>query len=364
MKLRIDPLDTLFFRDGRPFTRGEDDWAASIFPPSPGVIYGALRSLYFANLPEELELALTDADPTAALRIKALYWQIGAEDEGEPCFPLPLDCVRLKNNRREPGGFHLLTISTLAGLATNYPLDFVLKSEEEVAGPGNHLLDRESLVDYLEGKKEIFFAHDLADHLYWEPKVGIGRDAITHAAAEHLLYRVQMLRLRDMSLIVEYEGLQLPEQGFLRLGGEGRAASFTHVAGEMEGLPAPATGRYFKLYLATPAFFNGGWRPGWLDHRGEGTYGPLKLKLLTAAVGKPVPSGGFDIKIRQPKPMRRAVPGGSVYYFAILQGTIADAVAAFHGRCISEYRQQEGFGLAFTGCLDPENLSIITGEGN
>ncbi len=362
MKIRIEPLDTLFFRDGRPFSRGEDDWGYSIFPPSPGVIYGALRSLYFVDHPQELELAATDADPTAALRIRALYWQLGAGDGGGPCFPLPRDCVRSKRHRRGKAEFHLLTLTPLDGLASNYPLDYVLKSAAEVEGPDGHLLDRESLSDYLKGQKETFLAHDPADYLFGEPRVGIGRDAVTHAAAEHLLYRVQMLRLRDMSLIVAYEGLQLPEEGFLRLGGEGRAAAFTHITDDGEDLPVPAAGRYFKLYLATPAFFAGGWRPGWLDERGEGVYGPLRLKLLTAAVGKPVPIGGFDIKMRQPKPMRRAVPGGSVYYFAIRQGTMADAVAAFHGRCISEYRQKEGFGLAFTGGLDCKYLDIAGGE--
>lgn len=360
MKLKIDPLDTLFFRDGRPFTMGDDNWAVSIFPPSPGVIYGALRSLYFSWHPKELALAETEADPTSGLQITAFYWRIGSGGEGNPYYPMPLDCVRLKHNRREPHRFHLLTMSLLGNLVTNYPFTWLLTSQdEEVEGPVGYLIDHESLGNYLEGKRATFFGLDMNFYLSRELKVGIGRDAGTRAAEEHRLYRVEMLRLKDMSLAVDYQGLKLPEEGFLRLGGEGRAAVYTHVAGATEELPAPAAGRYFKLYLATPAFFKGGWRPGWINPEGVGNYQGLKLKLLTAAVGKPLSIGGFDIKRKQPKPMRKAVPAGSVYYFEILQGTMDDAVKVFHGHSISEYREKEGFGLAFMGYLDPKNQSIL-----
>ena len=49
MIIQIDPLDTLFFRNGKPFTMGEETWADAVFPPYPSVVYGALRSAYFSN---------------------------------------------------------------------------------------------------------------------------------------------------------------------------------------------------------------------------------------------------------------------------------------------------------------------------
>ncbi|HEC25711.1 MAG TPA: hypothetical protein ENI54_06865, partial [bacterium] len=64
MIVEIDALDTLFFRDGKPFTMAENRWADTVFPPFPSVIYGALRSAYFANHIEELGKAKTDDDPT------------------------------------------------------------------------------------------------------------------------------------------------------------------------------------------------------------------------------------------------------------------------------------------------------------
>jgi CRISPR type III-B/RAMP module-associated protein Cmr3 len=44
MWYEIIPNDTLFFRDGRPFSMGTETWATSIFPPYPSTVYGAIRS--------------------------------------------------------------------------------------------------------------------------------------------------------------------------------------------------------------------------------------------------------------------------------------------------------------------------------
>lgn len=361
--IKIDPLDTLFFRDGRPFTMGEDDWAVSVFPPSPGVIYGALRSLYFSYHTEELSLAQTDADPTVSLRITAMYWLMGPPGSQYPYFPLPLDLVRRKNSRQEPDRYYRLELRSLNDVATGFSLPWVLGSGEEVENGDNCMVSKETLADYLAGNRDTFFAKEMKQYLYEESRIGIGRNTTTRAAEEHRLYRIKMHRLKEMSLAVEYEGLTLPGEGFLRLGGEGRVARYTHLSGDKEVLLAPVTGRYFKLYLATPAFFAAGWRPGWLNPDGAGAYGPLKIRLLTAAVGRPLYIGGFDIKEKRPKPMRRAAPPGSVYYCEILQGSMAEVVKAFHGRCIAEYRQKEGFGLAFVGKLDQKNLSTLASGG-
>lgn len=45
----------------------------------------------------------------------------------------------------------------------------------------------------------------------------------------------------------------------------------------------------------------------------------------------------------RPRELRYAVPAGSVYYFKLLKGSFEDAVKLFHGKCISEYRENMGF---------------------
>jgi CRISPR-associated protein Cmr3 len=46
----IEALDTLFFRDGRPFNAGEDVEAHGVFPPSPMTVQGLVRSLLLSEL--------------------------------------------------------------------------------------------------------------------------------------------------------------------------------------------------------------------------------------------------------------------------------------------------------------------------
>jgi CRISPR-associated protein Cmr3 len=35
MEIKIQPLDTLFFRDGKPFEKGENTWADGMMLPNP-----------------------------------------------------------------------------------------------------------------------------------------------------------------------------------------------------------------------------------------------------------------------------------------------------------------------------------------
>lgn len=45
MRIFIEPTEPLLFRTGRPFTAGENNFAESIFPPTPETLQGALRAM-------------------------------------------------------------------------------------------------------------------------------------------------------------------------------------------------------------------------------------------------------------------------------------------------------------------------------
>ena len=49
MTIQLDALDTLFFKDGKPFSLGEETWADGIFPPPPSVVYGATRTALISS---------------------------------------------------------------------------------------------------------------------------------------------------------------------------------------------------------------------------------------------------------------------------------------------------------------------------
>lgn len=366
MIIRVKALDTLFFRDGRPFYVGEDNVASGIFPPFPTVVYGALRSAYFSRNMEDLKLANCPGDPTGSLCIKGLYLQMGEDIY----FPLPADCVKLKEEKDNKA---LLLQPRKAPDASSCPTPMVLASpvEEEVKVVEAGILDHIAINDYLNLQTEEFYYRELSDYILPEPKTGIGRNKKTGTAEDHMLYRVNMQRLEtgmqkgtksmEVSILVEFTGLDLPDRGLLKLGGEGKAVYYeTLTKDEMANIsfaaPAPK-GKRFKLYLVTPAVFAGGWLPRWLDEDTlTGEYSGIKLKLLAAAVGKYLHVGGFDIKKNQPKIMRRAVPAGSVYYLEIISGDMAEAVKAFHRVNLSDYDSYaaQGFGLTFVGGVDSD----------
>ena len=109
-----------------------------------------------------------------------------------------------------------------------------------------------------------------------------------------------------------------------------------------------------RMVLATPAIFENGWRPAWLDAKtltgmpiGDGP--SLKLAGVSNARWKAV-SGWSLAPPRGPKPIRRMVPAGSVYFFKV-EGD--GNILATHGwlRPVSDSPQDrnDGFGLAIWG---------------
>jgi len=342
--IEITPFDTLFFRDGKPFSRGEESWADGMFPPSPSVIYGALRSAYFGHHIDKLKLADGDFDPTKNLKITGTC--LKSLKDGFFYLPLPMDCVKKDNN------VVLLSPETV-NLKSNYKLDELFKSDEPVKTISNGLIDDEQFVGYLSGDIKEFIIMTTEDYLVKEPKVGIGRKNQTHTAANTMLYRVSMQRMKEISIIVSFEGLEdLPQVGLMKLGGEGKAVYYRQID-KTNIQPDISITKKFKLVLTTPAIFDSGWLPYWIDSENNytGEFNGLELKLTSAIVGKPLSIGGFDLKAHKPKPMRKAVPSGSVYYFEIINGNSEKVIQSFQQKAISdnEKNAREGYGIVHVG---------------
>ena len=349
MIIELNPLDTLFFRDGKPFTMGEETWADGIFPPPPSVIYGALRTAWFAEN-GGIEKANTEQDPTNNLKINGIYYKYG----DKICLPLPLDYVKEKDSE-DSEVFVLNPFENPAGSLSNCPTKLLLKSHDnkELENLANGLIQYDKFIKYLTGELESFFADDISEDIFAEPKIGIGRDNCTRTSDESKLYRVGMRRIKNLSFIVDFDFLTLPGSGLMRLGGEGKAVSYQTINVFLEK-PKLQSAK-FKLYFSTPVFFQNGWLPGWLMENPEtkkisGIYEGLELELLAAIIGKPIFIGGFDMKNKTPKPMRKVVPAGSVYYFELKNGDLNKVVDLFHAKSISEFgTKKEGFGVSFVG---------------
>jgi len=356
MRIKIDALDTLFFRDGKPFTMGTETWGKGIFPPYPSVVYGALRTLYFSYDVDALKYTSSfdesnPSDPTKALTIKGFYIQRGYD----LIFPLPMDCVKEKDIK-EKNKLLLLKPQSMQG-TSNCKTAMVFRTGEDkkIENIEDGWTDSPTISEYLADNCNNMYCTRLSDFVLSESKIGIGRDNKTRTAEDSMLYRIGMKRLKDVSIVVDVEGLNLPvKSGLMKLGGEGRPVSFT-VVEEIEKMAVPPPKlmeKKIKIYLATPGIFNNGWLPGGIDENTlEGSINNIRLRLVTAAIGRPLYIGGFDMK-KGPKPMKRAVPAGSVYYFELLGDYDSKEVAkALHNKAISDneaYRKQ-GFGIIYIG---------------
>jgi CRISPR-associated protein Cmr3 len=361
MNIKVDAFDTLFFRDGKPFSFGAETWADAVFPPAPSVIYGALRGKYFGEHIDKLNQAETDDDPTKKgeqpQRPGLILKTVALQNENSLLFPLPLDCVQEKDSQER----HVFVLRYQQKIPmSNCPVATVFVPEKNrIVEHKPGLLKDNAFQEYLCGQTENLSYDKLSEYMVSEPKIGIGRENSSHVSQDGMLYRMDMHRLasrmtfgktpQTLSLFVEFEGIDLPAEGILRLGGEGKAAHYT-LSDATIAAPPQLNGNQFKIYFASPAIFEKGWLPEWINAKTlEGNYGNLKVRLETAIIGKPIVIGGFDMKQKAPKTMRRAVPAGSVYYFTLIAGTPQEAVDTFHHRCISDYDPQQGFGLTFVG---------------
>jgi CRISPR-associated protein Cmr3 len=355
--IELEALDTLFFRDGKPFTMGEDTWAEGIFPPLPSVIYGALRTAYFSEDIERFKTIETK-DDSALLRITFCCFKYGSRIY----FPMPLDLIEVvnptKNGPRKELHFLKLNPPDVRSFASNMPTsDFLQPDTNDFNVVENGIINSNDLTNYLALKITSADYHSLNDFTFLEPKVGIGLNKDTRTANDGQLYRVGMRRLDQLSFAVGFEFEQLNNiPSLIRLGGEGKAVQCKSIVSkeicQKISIPMPPiVGKRFKLYLATPALFTDGWKPSWMttdysEHQG------INVRLLAAAVGKAVPVGGFDIQKKVPKAMRKAVPAGSVYYMELeneKDNTRLEEL--FHQKSISEIAdsQLQGFGITFVG---------------
>jgi CRISPR-associated protein Cmr3 len=356
----IEPSDVWLFRDARPFAAGDQGRAASIFPPTPHTVQGAIRSARLATSgasftsqetwPEDVGKpenfgALTLRGPLLARR--------DSSGVPRPFFQLPGDVSKTKSGWRvlKPGGGPDFRANWEAGLRPVLP-----DTNGEPVKFNTGWLSDEGLTAYLSGSDFGSHFHESSELFERESRFGIQIDGGPKRTEEGMLYQVEFVRMREgAGLLVELKGIPLPERGLLQLGGEARAARYEQADASLdlmrEGrLMGRSAATRFKLYLATPALFRRGWLPEALDSQSlSGLWRSIDLKLISAAVGRPQAIGGRDIsqKDRQ-RAVRRAVPAGSVYFFET-GATAEEVFGAFDGQCVSDADAQIGFGLCYVG---------------
>lgn len=354
----IEPIDTLFFRDGKPFSMGDQTAAFGIFPPYPSTVYGAIRtgiisqnqglsSFYTGGMADEI--GTIDDSSSASFKLKGVF--LYKSDDDYLFLPAPLDLVTEDNKTAKR-----TRIKQDAPFSSNIKIDqylFSLEMEKAQSVKG-YYIKHTDLKSYLNSSRDEFDIYPEKIFCRVEYRTGIKIDSKTKTVEEGNLYRVGMRRFeKEFSLACDLEGTpSLRKEGVLKLGGEGKTVRYQTSEFQLPDTKETVIKRIketgiIKIYFAIPAIFEKGWFPDEKIINGP----DYKLELITASIGSPVSIGGWDMARGARgghKTMMRGVPAGSVYYFKILNGDVENIYQHLHYRNISE-RANEGFGLIMVG---------------
>jgi CRISPR-associated protein Cmr3 len=357
--LFVQPSDVWFFRDGRPYAAGQGQTAGSIFPPAPLTVQGAIRSLILGHsnvgwsdfrhqstqearaLGERIGYPARMNDEGSVVASLAAFSMQGPlvgrlhtyEDQVEWLAPMPQDAYVVDDGESQSDlqtwrALQPARVDRETGGWTEWPENLPLQpllpptkyTADEPEGPG--WLTPAALTSYLQGQGFRALSEPLFER---EPRLGIAIDYDRNRPRQGMIYQPEFYRPAARSLNAAQPGLlvklgdgvKLPAmEGTLVLGGESRAAHYCVLPTDSEPPAIPQAGptTRLKLVLLTPAWFNGGWQP--VDGNWSRWFGGQRnLRLVAAAVGRPLHIGGWDVARKGHKPMRACVPAGSVYYF-------------------------------------------------
>src|SRR5690606_8643585 len=178
--ISIQATDTLFFRDGRPFSMGEETFAQGLFPPPPSVLYGSLRSSFISDQIESGNTKGSAISSSDNLKINGIYFRAvnPGDVSGTVWHPMPLDLIVPKTGK-EDKAIPLLLFDKPKLSTTLLPKVLQSPTDEKTID-GQCLMNKWKFAKYLNGEKEEFNISKLSDYVNKEHKIGIGRDSNSH----------------------------------------------------------------------------------------------------------------------------------------------------------------------------------------
>lgn len=365
--LFLEPLDTLFFRDNRPFSAGEDTFAESTLP-SPLTVYGAIGSYilnknstdpvsFFKKTSEDPTLGLYDDVLTNTnLRLRGPFF---VRDK-LVYLPSPANLFRKST-----------TFISLPDLEAEPKWDIEDNSlkpmklpPNEKAEPVKGFLPLRDIERYL--KDDLISISPIeSDNLFLpEARVGhkLNRDTLT--VEEGFLYSAGHLRFEDYlsgrehkktKIVVCVDGVDLDvfSDETIFLGGERRRVKIgaeegnSFIPQSREVLSKIKENKQFFLYFVTPTIFKDGFaRQSW----------PFDAELVGAAIDKPLYLSGWKrtaLAKGHPRPLRKVAPAGSVYFFKAdgwQDESFDELYGEYHfNKSLSEEYPCAGFGITLIG---------------
>lgn len=318
---KIEPLDTLLFREAKPFSPGEGAWAKGMFPPMPNAVFQALRSTLGKN---HIPLKFIGSFLLEETPQGDVLW-----------LPTPKDllCVtesRDNDNHEESQGWkRLVCLQTLDNQSREWeyisygsgsllsdimPMVPPRNKNEFISGRPKPWMKASALISYLQGE-DLTNPDDFCDdpwsvqvlpHIHMKP----GERQVKN---EDGYFTEVAIRLHSNWKLVAAMNENL-ESSVVRLGGEGHRALVSSINipiwEQIENFKQSSKTTNTKAYLLTPG----------LGESSDCVYGAYpdswRQYLRSCATDKAILWGGKSSHANTPMlPQRAFVPPGTVYLF-------------------------------------------------
>jgi CRISPR-associated protein Cmr3 len=371
----VQPLDVLMIRGNKSFG-GAGQHGEAVMPPWPSLFAGAFRSALLAKdaaqlarfatgekLPGALGEVLGTPDQPGSFAINWLSLaQTSSVANINAALPLPADLVALDDAKVPLVALQPATPPARSTAAGELPLSALLRIAKQIKPESGRWFDDAGLTAHLAGALPAN-TFKTADLFRRETRLGIALDGGSRTAEDGALYTTEAIAFHagdtggGFLVGIEGDAGLLPSSGFLRLGGDGKGATYRRVDFLPPAAPLVdiAATRRFRVILATPGIFTGGWFPDGVTRQAERDFrlqgNGFSARLACAAVPRFDIISGWDLALQQPKTAQRVAPAGSVYWFDQLEGDAGKLAAwvagGLWGDNYDKQRRAEGFNRAW-----------------
>ena len=372
MKIAIEALDLLFFRNAKPFDAVDSPFGETLEMPYTSTVYGALRSKILSEnshlyqdfkLGEAGELTEVIGSPARKGSLEINFFSILNEDD-EIFLAIAKDLVVDKDNPNDIFSLDLNKKPDWLSCDSNFKFDYILSTSKDVKveKPERKYISLKNLEKYLNNNPNLDIEEQNLEFFAKEYRTGIKINKDINKVEEGMIYRKELLSLKDgykFYLELSNDKGLLPKEGLLKLGGESKGANYypkdidSSIKLTAETKARIKESKKFKIYLATPAIFNQGWLPDLIDKDSliARLDNGIEFKVIASAIEKYKMVSGWDIAKGGPKDAYRVLPAGSVYYCEVLNDdfNVDDLLDKLHGQIISDKRQKDGFGITYLG---------------
>lgn len=372
----IEPLAPLVFRSGKPF--GSEVGADGANFPLPSSLAGLIRTVYADQQQKDFVKDKSHLMEQQVIGPLLLRYSTTTADI---LLPKPADAIYLQGE--DSGAIELVRLSPKplgTGVGCDLPKGLmpVQLENPEIKGkpqPGPQFWSLADLIKWQQGTSLSFESVEKngLKSVPQEIRTHVSIDKNSQASAAGKLFQTASLDFAPQ-WHDQQQGWSETRLGFwakssvslkedlVTFGGERRLSRIKPIQVSNTNTPKNLAEQVrqkggLKLTVLTPALFDHGSLPAWLDQSLEGEIPNtgLRVRLVAQAIERWLPVSGFDLQLWKPKVMRKAVAAGAVYWFKVVDAVPDNLADTLWLKSISDHAQDrcDSFGLVMPSAWQP-----------